>query len=419
MIIEPGIITYKLIIPLIYPFLYQIRRYIHKDDEKPFYEFFTNYCGYLLSGLVYLIVKYRMKKKQKKLIEINEELADDIFELSAFNETIGEKYKSLAGDFNIKEDISDETTNIQNQIVLFEREKIDKYNKRKKYLFILLLSGIYLVPMFLDSFCSANKSFSFKTSSSISLFFCIIGYVIFSRVILGDKIYKHQILSLIIIITCNIVSIILFLLKEKNIDLLYNILLMAVILTLYALFNTLEKYYFNTYMGSPYHLMFFVGLISLCIIVPFEIITVLAASKDELYNGIFYQIELNFKRNKLYPLIFIGDIISAFFWVAGIHLTVYFFTPCHFITSEAISQILSTLIGNTLKERTITIKIIIYALFGIIFLASLIYNEVFIINLCDLGKNTKKHIIERERIEKEEIQNSNKTITKCESFESN
>ena len=418
MIIEPGIITYKLIIPLIYPFLYQIRRYIHKDDEKPFYEFFTNYCGYLLSGLVYLLVKYRMKKKQKNLIEINEELADDIFELSAFNDTITEKNKSLAGNFSIKGDILDETTNIQNQIV-FEREKIHKSNKRKKYLFILLLSGIYLVPMFLDSFCSTNKSFTFKTSSSISLFFCIIGYVIFSSVILGDKIYKHQILSLIIIITCNIVSIILLLLKEKNIDLLYNVLLMAIILTLYALFNTLEKYYFNTYMGSPYHLMFFVGLISLCIIVPYEIITVLAASKDELYNGIFYQIELNFKSNKLYPLIFIGDIISAFFWVAGIHLTVYFFTPCHFITSEAISQILSTLIGNTLKERTITIKIIIYALFGIIFLASLIYNEVFIINLCDLGKNTKKHIIERERIEKEEIQNSNKMITKCESFESN
>ena len=312
MIIEPGIITYKLIIPLIYPFLYQIRRYIHKDDEKPFYEFFTNYCGYLLSGLVYLLVKYRMKKKQKNLIEINEELADDIFELSAFNDTITEKNKSLAGNFSIKGDILDETTNIQNQIV-FEREKIHKSNKRKKYLFILLLSGIYLVPMFLDSFCSTNKSFIFKTSSSISLFFCIIGYVIFSSVILGDKIYKHQILSLIIIITCNIVSIILLLLKEKNIDLLYNVLLMSIILTLYALFNTLEKYYFNTYMGSPYHLMFFVGLISLCIIVPYEIITVLATSKDELYNGIFYQIELNFKSNKLYPLIFIGDIISAFF----------------------------------------------------------------------------------------------------------
>ena len=123
MIIEPGIITYKLIIPLIYPFLYQIRRYIHKTDEKPFYEFFTNYCGYLLSGLIYLIVKYRMKKKQKKLIEINEELAEDIFELSAFNDTISEKNKSFARDFSIKKDILDETTNIQNQIV-FEREKI-------------------------------------------------------------------------------------------------------------------------------------------------------------------------------------------------------------------------------------------------------------------------------------------------------
>ena len=72
--IECGIINYKLIIPLIYPLFYQIRRIIHKNDEKPFLQFFTNYLGYLLSGLIYLFIKWRMKKK--KVITKNNDLSD-------------------------------------------------------------------------------------------------------------------------------------------------------------------------------------------------------------------------------------------------------------------------------------------------------------------------------------------------------
>lgn len=77
--IELGIINYKLIIPFIYPFLYQIRRLIHGEGEKPFYEFFTNYCGYLFSGLIYLIIVCRMKKRQKQnnLTNPNEEIIEN------------------------------------------------------------------------------------------------------------------------------------------------------------------------------------------------------------------------------------------------------------------------------------------------------------------------------------------------------
>ena len=64
--IEFGTINYKLIIPFIYPFLFQIRRLIHKEKEKPFYLTFTNYLGYLFAGLIYLIIVYRTKKKKQK-----------------------------------------------------------------------------------------------------------------------------------------------------------------------------------------------------------------------------------------------------------------------------------------------------------------------------------------------------------------
>ena len=86
----------------------------------------------------------------------------------------------------------------------------------------------------------------------------------------------------------------------------------------------------------------------------------------------------------------------------GIHLTVYYFSPCHFIISEAISQILSTFINpDNLVGRPFAIKIIIYVLFFIIFFASLIYNEVIIITVFDLNKNTKKFILERAQFEKD------------------
>ena len=355
--LEFGIINYKLIIPFIYPFFYQVRRLIHNSDKKPFYEFFTNYCGYLFSGLVYFIIISRMKKLNSS--NFNEKKTETLLELKEVG-TI----KSLKSQNSSTKEINTiklcNTIIFENQINL-ELIKRNSKKTRDKYLYMLLLACIYLIPMFLDSYCSSNKDISFKTSSSMSLFFCIISYVVLSRIILGDKIYRHQVFSLTIIIVCNVISIILILIWEDNTNIWINILLMFVILSLYALYNVLEKKYFNKYMDSPYHLMFVIGFI------------------------------------------FIGDVLSAFLWVGGIHLTVYFFTPCHFIISESVSQILSTLINNSLKYHPIYIKIIVYILFAIILVAALIYNEVIIIKTCSLENDTKKHISSRANLENDII----------------
>ena len=47
------------------------------------------------------------------------------------------------------------------------------------------------------------------------------------------------------------------------------------------------------------------------------------------------------------------------------------------------------------------VKIIIYILYVFIAIATLIYNEVIIINIGELNVNTKKKIISRELLEKE------------------
>ena len=402
--IECGIINYKLIIPFMYPIFFQIRRKIHENEEKPMLEFFTNYLGYLFSGLIYLIIKYRMKKKkvildkdineneiEEIVVELNDVLLPNEDENTIISKGSFKKVKSLKKKKN--------TDNNQNEL---EKEKIKKIQKKKlkrKYLYILILAIIYLIPMILDAY----NPYAFKTSSSVSLLFSIISYVIFGRIILGMKIYSHQIFALIIILVSNIAIILLAFIGRKNEHIFLGLLFIFAIVILYCLYNNLVKRYFNVYMGSPYYFMFIIGAMSICLIFPYEIITVLAFGKNTEFNGIFYQMEKNFKNTKLYPLIFIADILTAFLWITGIILTIYFFTPCHFIISESISQILSAFISKNLDELSITKRVFIYILFFVIFLGSLIYNEIFIINIGSLSINTQKHIIRRQKEETENI----------------
>ena len=403
--IEFGVIDYKILIPLIYPFFYQIRSILHENDEKALFGFFTNFCGYLLSGIILLIIKCRMRRIKSEDIEKTGIVLTDI----------------LSGKNNETELTTDDDRPIkfvktfvitENQISI-NKKKLDKINLRNQYLFISLLVCIYLIPMFLDSYTALDNELNFGTSSSFSLFFCIIFYIGLSRLIIGEKINSHQIFSSIIIIVSIIIVVILFLIKDNISKMIFlNIILIIVVTFFYSLFNTLEKKYFRMYMGSPYHLMFMMGAMALTLILLYEIFTVIIFGFNCSFNGVFYQFYKNCEKHEyLYILLFIADIITAFIWLAGIQLTVYFFTPCHFIISESISQIISTFLNNTIADFSIGEKVITYILFIIIIFATLIYNEVVIINFFSLNKNTKKYINLRQLKETENLLSGLNNIT--------
>jgi len=362
---------YQLILPFIYPITYQIRNIMHQNN-KPFYDIFINYLGYLLSGIVYLIIKYRSKNNynDKETLFINQ------------NNDCTEKKNTFTqiGEYNQK-----------------NKEK----KVKGKYLYLLKLSLLYLVPMFIIAY--AHKYINYKFLSNIYLFFIIFYYILFSRIILLLKIYSHQILSIIIILICIPILIIFYFINEniKDENLLFNSFLILITGALFSLYNILEKRYYNKYMDSPYHFMFFIGLISLCILIPYELFTIIFFGEDTNFNGILYQMKNNFKSYSfLYLLLLLADLLCSFFWIAGIHLIFYFLQPCHFIISESISQIISTFIAGHIKNYSIGNKISIYILYIIIVVSSLIYNEVIIINIGNLSTNTKKKIISRELLEK-------------------
>ena len=258
MLIEFGIIDFKIIIPLIYPIFYQIRRLIHKDDEKALFEFFTNFCGYLFSGIVYLIIKHRMKKLNSKNIEKINSKNDNDKEDSGKElvNVVTEKQFRLVSTIKFSE----------NQLNLVKK-KIDKINSKKQYIYVLSLVLIYLFPMFLDSYTLVNN-FDMGTSSSISLFVSIFSNIILSKIILGEKIYSHQIFASMIILISILIVIILFLIKaihiESNIGV--NIALITLISSFYSLFNIMEKRYYNKFVDSPYHLMYAIGLFATILI---------------------------------------------------------------------------------------------------------------------------------------------------------
>ena len=398
--IELGEIDYKIIIILIYPVLYHVKALFHKNDEKPIFSFFTKYLGYILNGIILLIIKSRMKStnnnKNKDDIKGEKTIENSEQELSILEKS---------GTFQI-------ITNIfkDNQI-LVKKKSLNKKLVRNQYLFILLLIIIYFIPMYLDSYLSSDNNFG--TSSSLSLFFFICFVVIFTRIILGNKIYSHQIFSLIIILISILIPISFHIInKTASQATLIKIILIVIVTCLFALFNTLEYKYFDKYLDTPYHLMFIMGLISTILILIYEIITFSIFGIDTSFNGIFYQFLKNCEKHEfLYILIFLGDIIVTFLWGSGIQLTIYFFTPCHFLISESISQILSTIINDTIFDFPIYEKVIIYIFFGVIIFATLIYNEVFIIKVCSLNKNTKKYIILRQLID-------SKNLLKIEDLES-
>ena len=122
--IEFGTIDYKIIIPLIYPFLYQIRILFHKEENKPIFFFFTNFFGYLFSGIIYLVIKCWMKRNK----------SEDLENIDTIN-----KNKSIApgeNSFELVRKIS--YYNLGDNQIKIEADKIIRKRKRNQYLFILM-----------------------------------------------------------------------------------------------------------------------------------------------------------------------------------------------------------------------------------------------------------------------------------------
>ena len=370
MFIEFGILSYKLLVTLLYPIFYQIRTFIIHKETTPLYNSFMSFMSYFSAGIVYLFVKYRSR---------------DIKKLSS----------------TIENNRNPERTISVNQIYL-EKEDIRKHRKIKKILRIFLLSLINIIPMLIE-FYSLSDLYTIL-SESIGVLSAISFYFLFSRIFFKTKIYKHQLISLFTISFCLIFFLVLDIIeinkKPFNINrFIMSLLHYIIVFGLYSLYDALVKKHFEAHSTVPYHLMFFVGLFSLILIILIDVISYHFGNE-----GIIIQIK-KFYRPTFF-IWFLFDVVCGFLWLGGIMLTLYYFTPFHFIISEIFSQLFTKCIKWIKKEQNDSLYLIItyIIIYIIIIFSSLIYYEIIIIKLCSMEVNTFKYISSRQRNESQNLE---------------
>ena len=215
------------------------------------------------------------------------------------------------------------------------------------------------------------------------------------------KIYRHHFVSLIITLMNLILLIISFVIRFPGCTI-QTFIYYFFYSFLFCLYCILVKKYLNSFSNSPYNIMVLIGIISIIILLIYDFIMLLISdNNDDKFNK--YGIISGFRNMTKFPSIiyFIFDVVFYFFSNIGIWITLYYYSPFHYIISESISEYLFILYDFIIFNRGYKlIDIILYSIIYIInLLFFLVFNEIIILKFCGLNYNIKQNIEEREMID--------------------
>ena len=370
-------ILFLFIFPIIFPFERFITRlYVEKSTNYTLFRIFKVFLSYLFSFSLMLIVKYRSKKRHKSPIREN-------FEENKDNE-------------------NGELVRISDPIEL-KIKKNEFKSTRNNILFLVGLSALDFIAYFVNLYEYDRKVVNKIFLNSIGIFFEIINFGLLSFFILKQKYYRHHFLPFGIIIFGLIILFITYVVEKLNFHPIM-ILYYFFYTLLFSLYDVFGKKYLEAFFESPYYMLFIIGLINSTMLLLYDVI---AFHINEDYSGVIkgFRDNVNSFMNFFY---FFVELIFEFVSTIGIWLTIYYFTPCHFIISDFISEMIKYYI-RVIQRRIGAINnenqddddnLIIIIVFTIIYLiniiCSLIFNEIIILTIFNLEFYTKKYIKKRE-----------------------
>ena len=381
--IELSEFNLKLFIPLIFPVFKRIqdltkKLYIKKGyDDHTLFKTFRYYLCHILAFVPLLIVYFKKKKAENDLIEIKEENTEKL-----------ESVKTLTHN-----DTLFKTNTIADLKVANTRKK-----RMKSYIF---LGGLCILSLF----CYYYRYFFEKYSArefkqSMGIFFDIGGYIVLSMLILKQKLYFHNFVSMGIIAVLLIVLFIMttVCIEDKN-SIWKSFIYYLFYILLFILYDVLKKKYMNMFFNTPYFMMLVIGIFGCVFVLIYDFIAFLIDNnKEEVAKG--FRENIN-DAGKAFALIL--DLIIHFIWNLGLWLTIYYLTPCHIFMSEYISEYIYYIqdVNNPPNPKFYkTHNVVIFSIFAFInFCCCLVFNEVVILNFFNLDYNTKKRIQERQRHE--------------------
>ena len=282
-----------------------------------------------------------------------------------------------------------------------------KKNKLKIFGFLMIMSIFSVLPEICSLYSHENHIFEERM---YFLFFI----PLFSKHILKNDIFNHQILSLFISFIGMIFLFIPILLVIETDDIFLNIC--TVITSIgYSLYLVLAKYLMHSYYLSPYLCLLYLGIISeVLVIIGYVIYSLIAYQNLSFiidcfdYSGVESGIKIFF--------CYVGTFIFGTILQVLSILVIFYFSPTLLMVTDIISPMLSWIVLSITNGESI-FNIIFYSLgYCIVLLASLIYNEIIICNFYEFNKYTKKYLEERQ---KEELISLRKTENQIKSGDLN
>jgi hypothetical protein len=312
------------------------------------------------------------------------------------------------------------------KIDLAERNALIFNNNRSKLKWVPLKRIIYLsVIDLLSQSCSLIYSFIYKEkeliiphhNKNILLMVDIISRFILNKMILKAEFYRHYYLSITLMtISFLILSIsdIYYMADEDNTKYWIYFLKSFLKIILYSFENIEGKIGLNSEFLNPYNLLFYKGIVQSILLIILSLIFIIL-KKYYLFIGLF--------DNKEYRFDFITFLIITFYLLTNIITNICIwkivdiYSVQHLTIGKGGSYFIFYIIAMIRKDLDYQKgkKIYIFYftdIFGyiLLFIGTLIHNEIIILNFCNLNKYTYIKLKEREEID---LIDRNDTINSC------
>jgi len=288
---------------------------------------------------------------------------------------------------------------VKNYLLEIKTKDMENHKKqrRKKLFYILIVAFLQFTAIMIKNIWKSKIEEALKLN--ISVLMEIIFFIFFSVKFLGLRIYSHQIFSIVgifILLMIFFIESLIYKSKQGFVGVLLSILYYIAVQFFYCLSDVLGKRYLNTFIDSIYSFLFKIGIVGL---IPLTIYGIIISFVNIDNNNIkIFQIfsDISFG-------IYFLDLLFSLLFEIGLWLTIYYFTPCHFIIYEIIADFLEIILSELENKQSFDEiyskeqKITFFILYPILIFIVLVFNEIIILNFCNLSFNTNIKIMERER----------------------
>ena len=369
-----------------------VKRYITSTDDiiKTFHDYYIDSLSDFLSIIPLIIIKVRTKGLSR-----NDQIENEVKSIEKIH---------LTENASVSKSRAESSVNIE-YIYSDINEKI--YQRRIKRIIKLTI----VVSIFEFLACYLNVTYNIITKSgnfiikkikinSIMLFNIFSKWAL-SVVILGLAIYKHHYLCLGINSVFLIGLVIYDILGIENNESYFYLFMKILKVILYSFEDVFAKILLSIDSISPYIYLFYRGICVNILALLYSVIFIFIKLPDE--NGVKSIVFTRFGKiykNKLNILLY----ILLFFIEYVLNLNLYFiidkFSPIHFAVASIMENFGSLLISIISGEIGIAEFFIKLAIYFILILTALVYNEFIILNFCGFQKHTKASLLKMANIEK-------------------